>query len=732
MGSGEVIRVSTVDMRERKKRRRELWFALAIFIIILVSVFIELKYLGVDSHLFLVVFNVNFILLLLILFLVFRNIVKLVLERKRKVLGAKLRTKLVLSFVTLSLVPTMIMAVVGAKFVQTSADYWFKTQVESSLEKALEVGQSFFAAGRERMKSRSEFVRDRITSGRFVPGGKAMNDFFAEKRAEYGLHLIGFVMPQGEEKSLSMDEGLKSVWPRIKEKVDWDNPTSVGPYWSTIHAGSDGDIIVGVVPVNEGADGWVVLAENVGRDILFKLDGIVRGVDEYKQLRTMKYPIKVALYLILAVVTMLIILAAIWFGFRLAKELSAPVQALAAGTQRIAKGDLSVRLEEDASKDEMGFLVKSFNRMVQDLESGRRRIESANTRLERQNRELEQHGRYIEALLDNITAGVISLDENGRIGTVNKAAEAMLGLDAASLVGKKPLSLLTSTHAELLEEALEKLSESPESQWSRQINLTLGTKELKLFFNVVGLRTGEGQEAGIVAVFEDITELEKMQRLAAWREVARRIAHEIKNPLTPIKLSAQRMERKFAGNVDSPVFSECTELIIRQVEHLQRMVQEFTTFAKLPESRLIRDDLSPLLEEITTLYRNSHGDIEWTLSYENTLPELRMDREGIRRVLMNVMNNAAEALRDAEDKKVDIHASYDKLLGWVRMEVRDSGPGLSAEERSRLFEPYFSRKRGGTGLGLTIVKSIVSDHFGNVHAKPNSPKGTVVVVELPA
>ncbi|MDY7001018.1 MAG: ATP-binding protein, partial [Thermodesulfobacteriota bacterium] len=304
-------------------------------------------------------------------------------------------------------------------------------------------------------------------------------------------------------------------------------------------------------------------------------------------------------------------------------------------------------------------------------------------------------------------------------------------INSAEILGKKPLDILRGAYAELLKEGFAQLENSPGSQWQRQIDLTLGTRDLKLLVNVVALKTSEGGEAGLVAVFEDVTELEKIQRLAAWREVARRIAHEFKNPLTPIKLSAQRIERKFAANVNDPVFAESTDMIIRSVEHLQQMVKEFSTFAKLPEVVLRPDFPAPLLEEVMALYRHSHSNIHWELVFENRIPEIKMDREGIRRVLINIFTNAAESLRDRDDGEVVVTASYEKRTGWVRLEIRDNGPGLSPEERSRLFEPYFSRKKGGTGLGLTIVKSIVSEHHGYVRAKPNAPHGMVLVVELP-
>jgi two-component system nitrogen regulation sensor histidine kinase NtrY len=724
------ILVSNVDMRERRKRQRELWLAMGAVLFIAVLSWVELRFIGVNSYLFLVLFNFNFILLLIILGIVLRNVVKLVLERRRKVLGSRLRTRMVLSFVSLSLVPTLLMFLVSVKFVQTSVDFWFKAQVENSMEQALEVGQAFYSSSRERLASRAGHVLSEIRSREYAWGGKAMETFMREKAKEYNLSLVGVLTPEGKEQNWIFDKVWKDAWPDARATFNLKRLSEDPVYWSSMLTSRGADMVVGIMPVDGGKTGWLVLGETIGQGLMFKLDQIVRGVDEFKKLRTLKYPLKVALYMSLGVMTALIILASIYFGFRMAKELSAPVQALAVGTQRIARGDLGVRLE-DQSDDELGFLVQSFNRMAMDLEQSQDRLKKANIRLGQQNRELEDRGRYMEAVLNNITAGVISLDREGRISTVNKAAQTMLGLDRGEVAGKSPLELLKGEYAELVREVLTQLQTGgPTAQWQRQISIRLAGRDLKYLVNVVLLRSDEGGEAGLVAVFEDVAEMEKMQRMAAWREVARRIAHEIKNPLTPIKLSAQRLERKYAAQIEDPVFRESTGMIVRQVEHLQQMVTEFSSFAKLPEVALKKGRLQPLVNELAAMFRNSHRGIAWEVHVDDELPELRYDPEGMRRVLMNILSNCAEVLEGRPEPKVEIRVSHDKILKLAIIEIGDNGPGLTEEERSRLFEPYFSRKKGGTGLGLTIVRSIITDHNGFVRVRPNKPEGTVMVIEL--
>jgi len=725
------IRVAEEETRERKKRQREIFLALIGVGVIAGLSWVELKYFGVNSYLFLGLFNLNIILLLVVLLLVLRNVFKLVVERKRKVLGSRLRSRLVFIFMLLSIVPTLLMFLVAVRFVQTSVDYWFKSQVESSMQQALEVGQAFYNTAKQDLENKAGIILDQIREKEFLWGGPGMDELLAQKREEYDLSLLGVVSPGMNEQNWHESAEWENNWPQMRQEVPWKEMQKDPEYWTGLWPSKKGDLVLGVKPVDEGKSGYLILGSTLRQDVLAKLDGIVRGVEEYRQLKSLKYPLKVALYTILGIMTLLIILGSIWFGFKVAKEISAPVQALAAGTQRIARGDLDVRLE-DQSDDELGLLVRSFNSMAGDLQEMQASLTRANDKLAAQNRELEARGEYMQAVLDNITAGVISLDPKGRISTVNKAAEYILGIEAQRIVGAAPNDLVRSEYAQMISEMYDQLSKVPGSRWQKQVDVEVGGKMVKLLVNALVLQPEYGGDGGIVAVFEDITELEKMQRLAAWREVARRIAHEIKNPLTPIKLSAQRLQRKFGGMTEDPVFGQCTQLIVRQVEHLQEMVAEFSMFAKLPELKPRFDYLAPLLEELVEEFKQSHSDIDWKLEFKSTVPGFNFDREALKRAFVNLFLNAAEELaRTGTKGEIHVRVYHDRPVQKVSVEIMDNGPGLSSEERSRVFEPYYSRKKIGTGLGLTIVKSIISDHHGYVRVKANDPQGSIFVVELP-
>ena len=601
------------------------------------------------------------------------------------------------------------------------------------MEQALGLGQSFYRAAQEHLTRQAQVVVAGIREQQFAWGGKGMDRYLEQRYQELDLNLVGVITPDGGIiQNRHIAPQIEPDWPEINERIKSNFASD--PMTPILLPMADNDLIVVFTPVDEGRTGYLMLGQAIGQGVHHKLRQVINGLTEYKKLRNLKNPWKMTLYLTLGVMTLLIVLGAIWFGFRLAKELSAPIQALAAGTERVAKGDLSVRLE-DHSDDEMGSLVQSFNRMTEDLRDSQDRLEAANERLGAQNIELEERGRYIEAVVDNITSGVISLDREGRIGTVNRAAQRMLGAIPALVMGKRPGELVRGQFADLMEEALEQMHVNPSSQWQRQLDLTVRGRDLKFLVNVVSL-TGEGGDVtGTVAVFEDITEIEKMQRMAAWREVARRIAHEIKNPLTPIKLSAQRLQRRYGAMAGDPAFEECTGLIVSQVERLQQMVTQFSAYAKLPEVQPKPDFLPPLLEEVLGMFRHAYREIDWQLAFSGPVPEFPFDREAIRRVFINLLTNAAEALESRgegrEDGAVTVKASHDAGRGRVVVEVWDNGPGFSRAAGQRLFEPYFSNKKTGTGLGLTIVRSIINDHKGSVSAQSDPGKGTVFTLTLP-
>ena len=338
-------------------------------------------------------------------------------------------------------------------------------------------------------------------------------------------------------------------------------------------------------------------------------------------------------------------------------------------------------------------------------------------------------------VLRNVSAGVISTDQDGAITTINSAAERLLGIKTEDILNKRYEEVMRPEHVELVNEFLKELKESGDDFTVKQVNLTLRDKMFTILVSVAMLKDEHDNYMGIVVVFEDITELKKTERVAAWREVARRIAHEIKNPLTPVRLCAERLQRRYGSKIeggDKDVFLECTGTIINQVDVMKNLVDEFSQFARMPVAKLVPSDLSAVIEDSITLFQDAHKGITYCFRKNESLPPVSIDAEQIRRVMVNLLDNSSYAiLEDGREGNIDITVALDKSLNKIIVEVRDNGPGIAPGDKMRLFEPYFSTKKSGTGLGLAIVNSIISDHNGSVSVKDNVPRGTIVSFELP-
>ncbi|MBW2128965.1 MAG: PAS domain-containing protein, partial [Deltaproteobacteria bacterium] len=359
-------------------------------------------------------------------------------------------------------------------------------------------------------------------------------------------------------------------------------------------------------------------------------------------------------------------------------------------------------------------------------------LEEANAELVRSNIQLEQRRLYMEIVLANVAAGVISADAQGNILTINKSAERMLNIRANEIIGKNYRDVLPLDQFRIIEEFLTDKRLFRKGSVERQARITVGEKTLILLVSLNVLRDDQGRYLGLVAVFEDLTEIERAHRMAAWREVARRIAHEVKNPLTPIQLSAQRLKRRYGDKVgpeESKIFEECTSMIINQVEELKRLVNEFSSFARMPASHPTPNNLNSVIREAVGLYKDVQRDVTIRFTECPEVPEFKLDKEQMKRVMINLLDNALDAIDGGGEITVEL--AYEEEQGVVRLVVADNGRGISPEHKIRLFEPYFSTKRHGTGLGLTIINTIISDHGGSIRVQGNTPRGTRFIIELP-
>ena len=733
------------ERQDLRRRRRERYIIASLMVLISIITFFGIRTfdMGLDlpvpsSILIFGLINLNVILLLLLLFLILRNLVKLLFERRKRIMGARLRTKLVLAFILLSLVPTILLFFVSVQFISTSIEYWFNLPIERSLKTSLEVGQNHYNKKAEEIFSFGNNMSRLITYHGYmlVSRKEQLEKFIDEKRREYGLAAIQVFSRGLKPMVQSSDERIdlspfKDPDPELLQK-SLEKGTEIKDFQSSPH----GDLVTGIMPVfsrteSKAVVGLITLSEFLPGAFVNRLDAISRGLEEYTQLKMLKRPIKISHLITLSIVTLLIIFSSIWFGFFLSKGITVPIQELAEGTERIATGDYDVFIDLE-SHDEIGDLVQSFNRMAMDLKNSKVQLEEANAELVRGNIELEQRRLYMEIVLANVAAGVVSADAEGKIQTINKSAEQMLKLRRDDVLGRHYKEMIGEEYVQLINGLFEDGSLFRKGFLERQIQLPVENRALTLLVHLNVLWDDKGEYLGLVAVFEDLTEIEKAQRMAAWREVARRIAHEVKNPLTPIQLSAQRLKKKYGERLsreDGKVFEDCTNMIVNQVEALKGLVNEFSSFARMPTLDPRPADIVKMIREAVSLYKEAETGVHIALEQKEDVPPVSVDYEQMKRVMINLLDNAIAAVENRGE--IRIRVGQDADAGVVKLEIADNGKGIPADHKARLFEPYFSTKKHGTGLGLAIVNTIISDHHGRIRVEDNEPRGSRFIIELP-
>jgi len=711
---------------EPGKRRRERWAIGIVAVLVAVLTLLEAYLAAVGGSVAfasnIVIFaliNLNVVLVVLLIFLVTRNVFKILLDRRRNILGAKIRSRLVLIFISFSLIPTVLLFIAATNITTTSIKSWIGGRVGQALTGAIEIAREHLeaeavalspvaegaAAGLAGTVDTASFARALKSARASGPAGASL--LFFEKGAEVARD--GEVPPPIGAEILTRVKGMKG------DGSGPESGTLIGDGFAAAWRRAPGEIIVVAVrplPAAEAA----------------RITNIARAYDEYHQVRLLDDPIRASYVGILILITLLIVFAASWMGIYLARQITVPVQLLAEGTEKVARGDLDVSLEY-RSNDEFGTLVASFNRMTADLKAMKGNLEETNASLTRTYEELRRRTQFIVTILDSISTGVIVIDRHGRIGMINKVAERLLGIPTARAVGRMYREVVREEHYEAIRGLYREAGEAAGGQVERQVELSVGGKRITFRVSLTALHDDSGEYMGLVAAFDDLSQAMRLQRVLAWREVARRIAHDIRNPLTPIQLSTERMQRKYAAaHAGDPVFTECTQAILSEVNTLKQLVEEFTRFARMPVPRLAEGDLPEEIRTVVETYRTSHPGIRWEFRAEGP-PRVWFDPFQIRRAVTNLLDNAAAALEG--QGSVTVTCTHDEAAGKARIAVADDGPGIPPGDRDRLFEPYFSRREGGTGLGLAIVSAIANDHGGTIRIVDNAPRGTIFELEFP-
>jgi len=441
-------------------------------------------------------------------------------------------------------------------------------------------------------------------------------------------------------------------------------------------------------------------------------------------------PVSANYYITFLLITLLILFSAIWLGFYMARGITVPIQQLAEGTRRIAEGDLNFRIGVRAT-DEIALLVNSFNTMTEELNESRVNTQQANENLKQTNIELDRRRNYIETILDSIGAGVISIDKKGRITTFNKAAERILHLSSEDVFGSNYRDAFDFSYHEPIRKLIQKMNSQTRFSIEEQLELRVDDTNITLLINIQVLAGVSKKYRGMVIVFEDLTHLIKTQKVAAWKEVAQGIAHEIKNPLTPIQLNTQRLKKKYYENREdfARVFDESINIITQEVEGMKDLLNEFLRFSRMPTPDPKPTSLHKIIDDILISYSEHDKKIQIKKNLDPNLAQLTIDSEQIRRVFINLFENATDAIDEGGAIQITTKILDEKK--WVRIEFSDNGAGISSVDREKLFLPHFTTKKRGTGLGLAIVNRIIIDHNGIIKVQDNYPKGTTFIIELP-
>src|SRR5579862_2516781 len=730
---------------EKTSHRKQVIILLAISVFLLFAILVsqtafDLTFLHPGNNQDIVVFAalsaLIFLLFVALTFVLLRNLLKLFAERRLGVLGSKFRTRMVAGALLLSSLPVMVMYWFAYGLMNRSIDKWFSTPVEEV--RADTHAMATLLADYAMQNARAEAFA--IASSPEIVRGFSGHGF-AGVVAEFQQHEPtlqgGFalaVRDDNEEASFN----APAPWPVLKGKLPLADAIVGRPAQFTWQ---QTDYSLGSAPVDSGeldGGGLILVAIPLPREFSQTVRQVEASQQRYYDLARERRLVRRTYMGLLLPLTMIVLFVTTWLALFLSKIVTRPLSALAEATQAISRGRLDYRVPVSAA-DEIGDLVRSFNRMAEDLEGSRRQIEASSRDLSAANEELDQRRRQMETILESIPTGVLSLDGTRRVTHVNQALLRMFhpdaGRDGASRI-LRGASLADVFPAEVLEDFEPLLRRADRmGMTTSQMQMQLPRASLNVAVTVATLRH-QGAGAGYVVVFEDLSDLLKAQKQAAWREVARRVAHEIKNPLTPIALSAERIQRHLDRATPSDpaslgVVRSCAETIAGAVETVRQLVDEFSTLARFPVAKPQKIDLNEIVENALSMFNGRMDGISLHKSLAPDLPKVMADSESIKRAVANLVDNAAESLQDSMMREIEISTSLVASRDAVEITVADSGHGVTRELKEKLFLPYFSTKKRGTGLGLAIVSRVVEDHHGSIRVEENRPVGTRFIVELP-
>lgn len=710
---------------EVNKRRREIFLIFAISLLLVVLVSIEVYVFRSGQSLpapyviyFIGLVNFNLVLVLFLLFLIFRNIVKVFLERKSKFYGSSLKSKLTIAFATFSVIPTILILIISVFYLNSSFEKWFSQRMAGVLKNASEVVEAFVSQEKSKGFEYGIEVARQIENLEL----KSVQSLLEKKRKDYKIDAIEYYPDLLSDRIMSQDqEKISGPMPRVN--LDILKKTMLFKAQNSyVQVFSEAHLLRLLVPLNKKIKGVVVITKILSLSSEASFEDIIGSYGEFESNLGIQTPLKSMYFVMLIVMSLVTLFAAIWFGFHLAKQLSVPLVQLGRATRKVAGGDYSV-VEIQSGSDEINNLVEHFNRMILNLSS-------SELELQQTLKNLHQYTRYVEIVLANVSAGVISVDMSGTVTTMNRRATELLHADSNVSIGKHVKLLLSDENYKLFSNFIKLMRENNLSSLEKEIKLELNQDIVPLSVHISILKNELQQDIGRILVFDDMTLIVNAQRAQAWSEVARRIAHEIKNPLTPIRLAAERIHRKYSLTLSDKAFDESIQMIVNQVDEMKNLVNEFSQFARMPQLKLVISSINNILEKAAHFYSDNQGQIIFENNFDQTVPDFKFDPAQMNRVFMNLIDNAIMATHAVNQPKISIQTEFIKESKILKISISDNGTGIPSRDRLKVFEPYFSTKEKGTGLGLSIVKSIIEDHSGVIRALPNEPTGTKMYIEL--
>ena len=709
---------------------------------------------GSDTLLLYALSSLNFAAFIVFSFILLRSLLRLRRERRERQPGSRIQTRLLVYFIGLSLLPITAMAAFSYLFLNRSIEKWMGRLPENVVERVREQQRDSVALQNAKLRETALLLAATVKARPPAEWQPALDQLAATGQLA-ALEIVGdgevLARAQGTIPAAQQEE-LNAILKNGEQ--------------SSVESIADGKgFDLASVPLTAGTRLIFVPQRLSDTDVN---DTIAGSQKEYQHLLQRQRKVRLLGVSTLGLMTLLLLFASTWVAIHLSRGFAAPIRSLVGASKEVARGNLSYRVDTIAD-EELALLAESFNQMTAELDANRKHIEAGAATLKEKNLALEERRNYIETVLESLSTGVVSLDQNDCVTTINTAAIAILKLSEAPPAWAKMTALVNAEDRAVLERLLRRARRAGRAAEQAQLTRSSLGGAVPVMLNATALRETSNDGRGVVLVMEDLSELLAAQRAAAWSEVARRIAHEIKNPLTPIQLSAERIARNFrvrSNGVSNPngsdeaglsvpdsqapangngsalagasdeeltrIVEECTTSITREVAGLKALVDEFSRFARMPAPRLEVGDLNELIRQTGQLYTDRLAGVELRLLLENEQPPAMLDPEQMKRVFVNLIDNALEALADVSDERaVTISTKHDSNRDLILATVEDTGEGIPAGDFKRLFQPYFSTRGRGTGLGLAIVSRIITEHGGRVFAEPNRPRGARFVIELP-